>query len=80
MRALICFSPHAAENKQRTLKFATVIVGVKMKAGGYGQEGKDHTLIRGCERLKLALVENGNKQNAITRKGEYMERCMHHGV
>ena len=57
-----------------------MIVSVKMKAGGYGQEGKDHTLIRGCECLKLALVENGNKQNAITRKGEYMERCMHHGV
>ena len=57
-----------------------MIVSVKMKAGGYGQEGKDHTLIRGCERPKLALVENGIEQNAITRKGEYMERCMHHGV
>ena len=67
-------------NKQRTQKFATVIVSVKMKAGGYGQEGKDHTLIRGCERLKLALVENGIEQNAITRKCEYMEGCMHHGV
>ena len=57
-----------------------MIVSVKMKAGGYGQEGKDHTLIRGSERLKLALVENGIEPNVITRTCEYMERCMHHGV